>query len=224
MKIAIFIHSSNLSYCKERIYQFLDKINASGLINIVNIYICFVGEILPFNFDHINNIHTIHVSSNVNDYELPTLQYIYNFSLFNKDYYILYLHTKGVGKELNQCIEDQIEYMLYFNICKWKDCIKKMESGCLTVGVDLLESPMLHYSGNFWWAKSDYISSLPSPNDYSNLYVYPNPLNSWRHNQEFWICYKGNTNICNSMWNSNINCYERHLHLYPSEKYICLDK
>ena len=66
-----------------------------------------------------------------------------------------------------------------------------------------------------------YITSLPNPSDFSNLELYPNPLNSQRHNQEFWICYRKDKHA--SLWESNIDCYQRHLHPYPINNYIFKD-
>jgi len=221
-KISIFIHAAILNKCKERIIQYIQIIQESKLINNIDkIYICFVGnENIPINnTDLINyncNIKLIKVSNNLHDYEIPTLEYLYNFCKNNLNYNVLYLHTKNVGKELNHCIEDQIKYMLFFNVLKWEECQKTLTNNN-TCGVDLLIEPNMHYSGNFWWSKSSHISSLPSPLEFNNLEKFPNNLNSLRHNQEFWICYNKNNHY--SLWNSNINCYERHLHLYPEEKY-----
>jgi hypothetical protein len=86
-----------------------------------------------------------------------------------------------------------------------------------TVGVDLWTTPVLHYSGKFWWARSEYIQELIEPNEYKDIGKYPNPLNSGRRNQEFWICSMGKNH--RSVWNSGINCFERHLHRYTRDKY-----
>jgi hypothetical protein len=40
-------------------------------------------------------------SNNLADYELPTLQLVYEYSKINPNHNILYLHTKNVGKEIN---------------------------------------------------------------------------------------------------------------------------
>jgi hypothetical protein len=188
-------------------------------------FICFVGsEEIPITenelveYNGFEKIKLVKVSDNLLDYELPTLQFIYEYSKENSDYNVLYLHTKNVGKEINLCIEDQIEYMLYFNAIKWRECINSLID-CDTCGVDLREEPVLHYSGNFWWAKSSYLLTLPSPYEFNNLSQYPNPLNSIRHNQEFWICYDKTKRHC-SMWDCGINCYERHLHRYGRELYF----
>jgi hypothetical protein len=227
MSNAIFIHAAILDKCKERIIQYLNIIQTSNLINYVNaIFICFIGDNdIPIKendiveYNHNNNIKIIKLSNNLSDYELPTLNFLYNFSLENPTYNILYLHTKNVGKEINLCIEDQIEYMLYFLVTKWENCVEKLINygAC---GVDLRVQPTLHFSGNFWWSRADNIISLPSPIEFNNLKKYPNPLNSIRHNQEFWICYNKQNKKYISLWDCKISVYERHLHRYSKELYV----
>ncbi len=219
MKNYIFIHAALLYKCQERILQYLKKISISKL-TISKIIICCVGnDYSQIDINILNeydNIILQNVSNNKMDYELPTLQYIYEFSNENPDCNVLYLHTKNIGKELNLCIEDQIEYMIHFLITKGEECIDKLQK-YNTLGVDLRKEPTLHYSGNFWWSKTNYIKELPEPNKFNDLSKYPNPLNSLRHNQEFWICYNKNNHY--SLWDCGINCYERHLNRYPKELY-----
>jgi hypothetical protein len=227
MKNSIFIHAAILDKCKERVLQYLDIIYNSNLINnVVNVYICFVGpENIPINYNDItkynvnNNIKLLKVSENLQDYEVRTLNFLYSFCIENTECNVLYLHTKNVGKEINVCIEDQIVYMLYFLIEKWNNCLDKL-ADYETCGVDLRTTPTLHYSGNFWWSRASNIISLPSPIDFNNLIKYPNPLNSIRHNHEFWVCYNKKSECYFSLWDCGINVYERHLHRYPRELYI----
>lgn len=224
MTSSIFIHAAIIGRYKERLYQYLALINKSKLYNAVeNIFICYVGnETLTFDFkdyDTSNKIKFIQVSSKLDDFELPTQQYIYNYCKTHSNYNILYLHTKGIHGEINNCIEDWVHYMAHFCINNWEDSFERLKN-YLTVGVDLRDYPTLHYSGNFWWSTAKHILSLPEPNDFADLNKYPNPLNSPRHNQEFWICYDKENNKHYSAWESNINCFERHLHLYPLYRYI----
>jgi len=222
----IFIHAAILNKCKERIIQYLEFIYNSKLINNVeNIFICFVGpECIPINYEDITkynnnkNIKLIKASENLEDYEIKTLKFLYNFCKINTFCNVLYLHTKNIGKEINYCIEDQINYMLHFLVTNYESCVNKLIHYD-TCGVDLRHDPSLHYSGNFWWSTSYNIISLPCPIEFNNLNKYPNRLNSLRHNQEFWVCYKKNIEKYCSLWDCGINVYERHLHPYPKEIY-----
>jgi hypothetical protein len=188
------------------------------------IYICFVGEdTIPIDASKLYelykeqsaNIVLQYVSKNLEDFELPTLQFLYDTAHKHPEKNILYLHTKGVGKPINPCIEDWVEYMCYFNIEQWKKS-NEMLLFYDTCGVDLYDVISLHYSGNFWWAKASYILTLPPPNVFR---YYPNLLNSERHNQEFWICHHRVQGKFTGLWNSQIDCFQRHLHLYPRHNY-----
>lgn len=217
-KIAIFIHAALIKGVENRINQFIDLIINSGLINITeNIFICHNG--LSYEYDKIENdkINYLYLSNNLLDYEINTLNFIHKFSQKHYDYKILYVHTKGINNE-NPCIEDWINYMIYFLIEKHNNCLRALDYYS-TAGVDLLELPTIHYSGNFWWANANYICTLPNPNEYNNLDKYPNALNSLRHNQEFWICSKKDKDNYASMWNSDINPFLRHTIRYEKNNY-----
>jgi len=222
-KNAIFIHAALLDGVEKRIEQYITKIFDSKLICIISvIYINFIGNSSIPQMECLKHdkIKIISTSSNLLDYELPTIQYLWDFSVKNPEYKILYLHTKGIGKTINLCIEDQIEYMLYFLITNWQYCINKLNDND-TIGVDLRNKPVIHYSGNFWWANGSYILTLPSPEVFNDLNKYPNPLNSLRHNQEFWICYNKKKHY--SLFDCKIDVYERHLHRFEKSNYTNLN-
>jgi len=94
-------------------------------------------------------------------FEIPTINKVRDFAFENKDSKILYLHTKGIS-QTNKNINDWIEMMLYFLIDK--DCIDLLNEydtlGCnYDDGLHGLHPR--HYSGNFWWATTNYLSRLP---------------------------------------------------------------
>jgi hypothetical protein len=221
--IAIFIHCALLSGCEARINSFVSLLSTSGLLSVADqVYICYVGDSpLPYVYlndtSHYEKINIIRISNTLKDYEVPTLKYLYNFSYSHPNYKLLYIHTKNVGKELNLCVEDWIYYMMYYLVEQWKVAVKALDEYD-TYGVDLRTEPTLHYSGNFWWTRASHILTLPDPVEFSNIQKYPNPLNSPRHNQEFWICYQKHANyFC--IHDSGINCYQRHLHRYARTLY-----
>jgi len=217
-KIAVFIHAALLSRWYERVSYYIDLMNKAGLLTHCKVYINLLGETSDtFYFNH-NNISLLNDIKELDKYELPTLKLVYDFCRENPDYKVLYLHTKNVGKEINECIEDQIKYVMYFLISKWKDCIHELHT-YNTASVDLRIEPVLHYSGNFWWANASYINTLVDPLEFNDLIKYPNPLNSLRHNQEFWLCYNSSIHIHKSVWDCGISVYERHLHRYLEDEY-----
>ena len=112
--------------------------------------------------------------------EWETLKLLWDFCQdLNEPCFVLYLHTKGVyrGGSLS---EDWRRMMLYFCVERWRDALSMFDDpsrlavGCnlknkrlgrrYSQGLDVLNLPPLwHYSGNFWWAKSEAICSLPDP-------------------------------------------------------------
>ena len=158
---------------------------------------------------------------------------------------ILYLHTKGAGKELNLAVEHWVDLMMHFLVDRHCDCVQRLSrlnrdlgghhcTQAVTCGVDLRTRPVLHYSGNFWWARADFIARLPSPWNLLDLAQSPNPFKSWRHNFEFWATNQtpglipmtmGNDSCVEliqthtSIWQSGISVWARHRTAYPSTLY-----
>lgn len=130
-------------------------------------------------------------SENHKEYEFATLKLMQQKAHEETEsFYGFYFHVKGVSWPVKRNPRAFIggtywrNYMEHFNIRKWKDCVSKLDEGFDTCGVKLLapkESPAnaQHYSGNFFWAKSEYIRTLK-------------PIESLNHNDrfqaEFWQC------------------------------------
>ncbi len=151
-------------------------------------------------------------NNNSNDWEFVTLSRLYEFIINDKDNWnIFYCHSKGVRTSYAQHVEDWRKCLLYFNIEKYKECLDYLKDyDCL--GVDLALDPYKHFSGNFWWTKSSYMNKLLHPKEIR----FPE-FDNYRHRNEFWICSKeGNFK---EIHNTGIKPLERHLHLYPREKY-----
>ena len=81
---------------------------------------------------------------------------------------VFYFHTKGVtGRSPNQ--EYWREFMTAYNVYMWPLCHALIDRGFSTVGVNyqaLMRPP--HYSGNFWWASTAYLSKLSLITDTRN--------------------------------------------------------
>lgn len=217
----VFIHAATLPRCQERIDQYLSLMVQSKLAEFVkHIYIDCVGkDALPdvSNYDTLP-ITVTRIHENLDENEFPTQHHMWTYAKANPDSFLLYLHTKGVGKDINPAIEDWVSYMTYFLIEKWRVCVEELESN-KTAGVDLRPEFCLHYSGNFWWSRADWIMLLPDPFEFSDLTKYSNPLQSKRHQAEFWICSDGFHVGHANLWSSHIHVGSRHLVLYPRERY-----
>lgn len=97
------------------------------------------------------------------------------------------MHTKGVTYDhpiLNKNVKAWVRYLDLYTIGHWKECIDALNTYD-TAGTMYSPTPMKHYSGNFWWANSNYIKTLPTL-DKENI----KPL----ERGEFWICSQSDKN------------------------------
>ena len=116
---------------------------------------------------------------------------------------VLYFHTKGSSYhpyyQLDP-IDSWTKMMEYFNITLWKKCIKVIEKyytcGCEIWALennferketdtlsDKFKKEYWHYSGNFWWARMDYIANFLQP----PVFFFKDNFNQDRKLSEFWI-------------------------------------
>lgn len=119
-----------------------------------------------------------------NDGEKQTMILLQETIKSYPDAYVLYYHTKGITSLQNHSnhlpnleyknVESWRHLMEYFNIEMWENCISTFENheildiaGCLYV--DWTGNPYKHfYAGNFWWAESKYLSTLPDMKERDN--------------------------------------------------------
>ncbi len=208
--IYIYFHICLIGNWKEVVSNLLFKIENSGLYNYVNEIRCVIlGDLnnteinsVLKQFNKNNKINIVLRDNNINLYEKLTINKLLEDSQSNieKDAYILYIHSKGVTKPNNKYVEEWVNYMSYFNIYKFNDCLTNLaDFNVSAVGVNLQEKENeypLHYSGNFWWSKMSHIRNLKPIID--NYYISP----------EFWVTsiIDKNTKYI-SLWNSNVNHY-----------------
>ena len=202
-----FIHNCNINNNGHVLLDILDRICKSGLIKELDyIFILNLGP--PLCKDQLstisNKIQLINYSRRPNLFEKPSINLIRIFSLFNPDTNILYLHSKGVSYyPIPQGINDWRNYMIHFLVDRHKQCLELLTEYD-TVGCDYSNSPKEHYSGNFWWARGEYIATL-------------NEITSDdRHDCEWWIL--GNQKVNKyAIFNSHTDHYQNE---YPPEMYI----
>jgi len=129
----------------------------------------------------------------INKFEAFTLEALLEDAK-KEDFKCIYLHNKGTTQQGNKCANNVNRWrkmMEFFLIDNCEKCIPLLEYYD-TLGCNLLdkgnisgetvrfadEIHSLHYSGNFWWARSDYISRLP-----------PFPVGlEMDKNNNYWIC------------------------------------
>ena len=136
-------------------------IKESGLYDNINEVRCvFTGKVKKIpGFLKKDKIKIVKKTDNISLYERNTLNKLWDDAQ-NEEFYVLYLHTKGVTRKDNEFpgVKDWVNYMLYFNCYKYKKIIRYLKE-YKVVGVELSKNP-IHFSGNFWWSKSSHIRTL----------------------------------------------------------------
>lgn len=200
MKIAVFYHVYQAGYWQEIFNEQWRCINESNLLHTAElIHIGINGNV----FAESGNTHIrAKFNSNPHKEETDTLKDLATFARNNPDYKILYIHTKGIST-YSDTVTDWRNMMNYFCIEQWRDCIKLLNTYD-AVGCNLTDIPLLHFSGNFWWANAQYINKL-------NYYFLEDPD---RFAREFWIG-TGRGNLY-EIHNSGVNHYKE---AYPREMY-----
>jgi beta-1,4-mannosyl-glycoprotein beta-1,4-N-acetylglucosaminyltransferase len=213
-----FIHSCCLEKGKtERLDYLINTLINSNCINILSkIYIINIGQSLDDNYIQNLNINQIdktkfeidNYSSNTKLQEAATINKMILFSKENTNCNILYIHTKGVRYQIDDTKQlDWINMMLYFLLYKSNDCINYLNNNYLSVGCNYFPGSSechKHYSGNFWWAKSQHLKKL----------AYLDENTDQRGNVEFHLFSVDHSNF--AIHNSGINHY---LENYPEDKY-----
>jgi hypothetical protein len=187
---------------------FIEQVKAIKESNILSIckklhVVVASKQIKDFNFIKSNlldtNIKFYNIQNNT-QFEFPALKLLKQICE-KHSCKVFYIHTKGTGiseanktfyhgctnlKYLQECVRDWRQYMEYFTLYKAAENISLLNEydAC---GVNLVEHPHKHYSGNFWWSKSTYINTLP---DIDALDV------SYRWNAEFWLGYGNGLLFC----------------------------
>jgi hypothetical protein len=140
----------------------VQKLIESDLYNQSDLILCFVcnqtDECLSF-LQQYNKIQIIATSENL--YEKFAINNYKNY--LQGDYYLYYMHTKGISQN-GKCFDDWKNLCDYFTIYKWRLSIELLiYYDC--VGTNLKNFPKKHYSGNFWWSKSEHLNKLKNINN-----------------------------------------------------------
>ncbi len=128
-----------------------------------------------------------------------------------EEFRVLYLHAKGVSRKGNAHVSDWVDYMLYFNVHLYRFALQALEYND-SCGVNYQDE---HYSGNFWWSKSEYIRDLNKLSPSAER----DPLAP-----ELWLTCRGlrdnpTRSACApaSLWTSGVNHYDDP---YPDRHYV----
>ena len=146
-------------------------------------------------FEHINPVF---------NNEPDTLNYIRNRAeKFEKNKPILYMHGKGVTYDhpiVNKNIKAWVRYLDLYTIGHWKECVDALKNHD-AAGPFYHDGDIKYFSGNFWWANSDYIKTL----DYLNKDNIQN-LNRG----EFWLGTNNNFNPYSIGYKPDLDLYQNY--------------
>ncbi len=132
---------------------------------------------------------------NLDQYEVPTLHQLWKYAKTKDQNEIIgYIHTKGVTRPFNRSNRLWRETLNYWTLTRWKDhihCLKDADtSGVRYINYHRDGLYLPHYSGNFWFANSNYIKTLEDPTNYAENYHPKIPSkkhSSNRYGCEMWI-------------------------------------
>ena len=165
------------------------KFKVSGLYEKANkIYLLLFGGDIETHTEFLSELQEIYpkiefavISNQEFNNEPDTL----NFMLKKAKEYtsntpMLYLHTKGISYNhptLKKNVEAWVRYLDLYVIYKWEECLEGLKNNDVAGGCFISDTP--HFSGNFWWANSDYLKTLPRINSFNITNL---------NRGEFWIC------------------------------------
>lgn len=164
--LRIYFHIATLNNWTEVVNKIFYLIHNSGLwdaVNDINISILGDREAIVSSSP---KIKIRYHSRNFEEYERPILRILRQDAVEaqanQKPFKALYLHSKGISdkNQDNPCVTDWVDLMLYFNVEKWRISAQALDDYQIC-GVNWIDD-MPHYSGNFWWARSDYLATLPA--------------------------------------------------------------
>jgi SAM-dependent methyltransferase len=127
-------------------------------------------------------------SSRMDEYEIPTLQRAYDWAREHPTGAVLYLHTKGVSAPADRNKTAWRRLMSRLVVDPWREHLQQLSLADM-VGPNWQTSPKYpHFQGNFWLARSDWLSSLATPIQYQGQGGPTVAGNPWRRmSAELWV-------------------------------------
>jgi hypothetical protein len=152
----------------------LDKLFKSGLYDETDEILCFICKAEDNCIKMLQKYNKIKIiATKENLYEKFAIN---NFKKYvSGDYYLYYIHSKSVTRN-EIYFRDWRILCDHFTIQKWRMSVELLKYyDC--IGTNLKNFPKKHYSGNFWWSKSEHLNSLRDANDEylsSEMYIMSN--------------------------------------------------
>ncbi len=101
--------------------------------------------------------------------EHPTLNRVREFAHAHPGWYLFYHHTKGAIHTGNEMMAGWRRCMEYHLVWQWRTCMEALDAGADSVGCHYMTPEKYgahlvgvpYWGGNFWWARTDFLKSLP---------------------------------------------------------------
>ena len=121
---------------------------------------------------------------NIREYELPTIDALWNWCRVNPGDVAIYAHTKGVSAPNRR--RGLMRHLVHRTIIeRWKENLPILNDHDVVGFVHVSRNRGVmrdFFRGNFWMIRADYASTLPSPLEYSKTY----PAHRRRYAAEMW--------------------------------------
>lgn len=181
-----FIHVCMINDWQDILNEQIKIIQESGLYDAMRVTnICCLGtdedkEVLLKMIEPLGKLRLGGHSTNLNEFEFFTLDFIKDVCNRNGNFYGFYVHSKGVSWPGHEGGKYWRDYMNHYVLRKWMLDVRFLNIGYDLCGVKLINKGWpLHYSGNFFWFRAEYVSRL----------IPVSMMNKKdRFNAEMWIC------------------------------------
>ena len=157
--IAIFYHLYQTEIGGLVYQQQMHRLYTSGLMEECEfLHIGVVGDNEMFSVPRKAKVHK---NERLTKDEGETVEAMYKFCCDpnNSHYNVLFFHSKGASRQFVPQLHAWRLFLEFFVLDKWKDCVYALKQ-YNTAGAKLRMKPYPHYSGNFWWARADYLATL----------------------------------------------------------------
>jgi len=212
-KLKIFYHVSGINKWPDIMTDQLSKLSEHDLLDNAEVTICTLGD--PVGFaqakkatEQFGSIKWQHISDRLDLMEYATLNYIREqVQSTDEEFYVLYMHQKGVTRPNDKNTADWRQYLDYWSIERWKENIDKLDQGYDIVGTNWIDGyephqdakrqPVAvwpHFSGGTWWARASYLRKLDAlvhpdsvPFDQDSKFTkLKYTKDNWRYDHEAW--------------------------------------
>jgi hypothetical protein len=99
--------------------------------------------------------------------ELPTLRILHDWAKENPSWNVLYFHSKGATHRGDEFYANWRRCMMRHLVTDWEKCVRDLNQvesvGCHWLTPERWGSSVKtpFWGGNFWWARSEFIATLP---------------------------------------------------------------